>query len=63
MGNDLRSTMGNAVIQKIIMIELKKFTFFTRKRLFVKNDDEDDNLHDKSLWRISLTLPPDLLAD
>ncbi len=46
-----------------VMIELEKLAFITRKQFFVKNNDEDDNLHDKSLWRISLILPPALLAE
>lgn len=37
--------------------ELETKGFITRKRFFVKNDDGDDNLHDKSVWRITVTLP------
>jgi hypothetical protein len=37
--------------------ELETLGFITRQRFFVKNDDEDDNLHDKSVWRITVTLP------
>jgi hypothetical protein len=37
--------------------ELETKGFITRKRFFVKNDDEDSNLHDKSVWRITVTLP------
>lgn len=37
--------------------ELETLRFITRQRFFVKNDDEDDNLHDKSVWRITVTLP------
>ncbi|WP_342271960.1 hypothetical protein [Candidatus Tisiphia endosymbiont of Parasteatoda lunata] len=37
--------------------ELDTKGFITRKRFFVKNDDEDSNLHDKSVWRITVTLP------
>lgn len=37
--------------------ELETKGFITRKRFFVKNDDLDDNLHDKSVWRITVTLP------
>ncbi|UCM86407.1 MAG: hypothetical protein LF885_07200 (plasmid) [Rickettsia endosymbiont of Culicoides impunctatus] len=37
--------------------ELETKGFITRQRFFVKNDDEDDNLHDKSVWRITVTLP------
>lgn len=37
--------------------ELDTKGFITRQRFFVKNDDEDSNLHDKSVWRITVTLP------
>ena len=44
------------VISKTLK-ELDTKGFITRQRFFVKNDDEDDNLHDKSVWRITVTLP------
>jgi hypothetical protein len=47
---------SNSVISKTLK-ELETKGFITRKRFFVKNDDEDDNLHDKSVWRITVTLP------
>lgn len=37
--------------------ELETKGFITKKRFFVKSDDEDSNRHDKSVWRITVTLP------
>ncbi|MFU7501509.1 MAG: hypothetical protein ACJBCI_07715, partial [Candidatus Tisiphia sp.] len=47
---------SKSVISKTLK-ELETKGFITRQRFFVKNDDEDDNLHDKSVWRITVTLP------
>ncbi|MFP3034052.1 MAG: hypothetical protein ACEY3C_00525, partial [Candidatus Tisiphia sp.] len=45
---------SKSVISKTLK-ELETKGFITRKRFFVKNDDEDDNLHDQSVWRITVT--------
>lgn len=45
---------SKSVISKTLK-ELETKGFITRKRFFVKNDDEDSNLHDKSVWRITVT--------
>lgn len=37
--------------------ELEMKGFITRQRFFVESDDEDSNRHDKSVWRITVTLP------
>ncbi|MFU7500677.1 MAG: hypothetical protein ACJBCI_03155, partial [Candidatus Tisiphia sp.] len=47
---------SKSVISKTLK-ELETKRFITRQRFFVKNDDEDSNLHDKSVWRITVTLP------
>ena len=39
---------------------LEKLGFIDKKRFHVKNDNKDDNLHDKSLWNIILSLPQEL---
>ncbi len=40
---------------------LEDFGFITRSSLYIKNDDVDDNLHDKSLWNITVTIPEEYL--
>ncbi|WP_250310541.1 DnaA N-terminal domain-containing protein [Rickettsia endosymbiont of Oedothorax gibbosus] len=47
---------SKSVISKTLK-ELDTKGFITKKRFFVKSDDEDDNRHDKSVWRITVTLP------
>ncbi|MFU7500855.1 MAG: DnaA N-terminal domain-containing protein [Candidatus Tisiphia sp.] len=47
---------SKSVISKTLK-ELETSGFITRQRFFVKNDDEDSNLHDKSVWRITVILP------
>lgn len=47
---------NKSVISKTLK-ELETLGFINRKRFFVKNDDDEDNLHDKSIWRITVTLP------
>ncbi len=42
---------------------LEKLGFIDKKRFYVKNDNKDDNLHDKSLWNITLSLPKELAQD
>ncbi|BFD46896.1 MAG: hypothetical protein DMENIID0002_15420 (plasmid) [Rickettsia endosymbiont of Sergentomyia squamirostris] len=44
------------VISKALK-ELADSEFIIKQHLFVKNDDQDDNLHDKSIWRIIVTIP------
>lgn len=36
---------------------LEKFAYINRSRFHVKNNNENDNLHDKSLWTIIASLP------
>lgn len=37
--------------------QLKESGFLTKNRFYVKNNNENDNLHDKSLWTITLSIP------
>ncbi|MDN3030209.1 MAG: hypothetical protein QMO91_02450, partial [Candidatus Tisiphia sp.] len=46
-----KSTLSRAILM------LQNLGFINKKRFFVRNDDKDDNRHDKSLWTISLLLP------
>lgn len=56
--NELQNILGcsKAVLSKTIN-QLVTLGFLTKQRFHVKNDDQDDNLHDKSLWNINLCLP------
>jgi DNA-binding MarR family transcriptional regulator len=45
------------------IVELEKLGFIQKQQFFVSNDNKDDNRHDKSLWSITLDLPPSVMLE